>query len=73
MPWVLGCTLWGRSQGRWGLPLCMEGSPFIYKVTLVSNCSRVAFGKQPDLGIDCSGLQRWGPLQAHLENAHLVG
>lgn len=45
------------------------GIPFVYKVTLVSTCSRVVFGRQPDLSVDCPGPQGWDPL----ENAHIVG
>lgn len=48
------------------------GIPFIYKVTLVRACSRMACGRQPGTG-DGSKLQEQSPLLVHLENAWLGG
>lgn len=48
-----------------------RGIPFIYKVTLVQACSRMACGRQP--GTDRSKLQEQSPLLVHQENAWLGG
>lgn len=42
------------------------GIPFISKVTLLSACSRVVCGRQPDSGILRPRLQESGPLEAHI-------
>lgn len=69
MPWLLGCTLGGQvPEGTY-----MHGRiPFIYKVTLVSTCSKVVYDSQPDM-VTCFKLQEQSPLQVHLENAQLGG